>query len=48
MYCLLADRLDCAKYLIKMGCKLDQVDNAGRTGVHLAAHKVIPNNRQLN
>lgn len=41
MYCVLSDRLDCAKLLIKMGCKLDQVDKAGRSALHLAAHKVI-------
>lgn len=40
MYCVLADRLDCAKFLISMGCKLDQVDNAGRSATHSAAHKV--------
>ena len=40
MYCVLSDRLDCAKLLIKMGCKLDQVDKAGRSALHLAAHKV--------
>lgn len=39
MYCVLADRLDCAKYLINMGCNLDQVDNAGRSATHSAAHK---------
>ena len=40
MYCVLSDRLDCAKLLIKMGCQLDQVDKAGRSALHLAAHKV--------
>ncbi|XP_077966605.1 uncharacterized protein LOC120341845 isoform X2 [Styela clava] len=39
MYCVLADRLDCAKFLINMGCNLDQVDNAGRSAIHSAAHK---------
>lgn len=41
MYCVLADRLDCAKLLLKMKCNLDQVDKAGRSALHLAAHKVI-------
>jgi len=39
MYCVLSDRLDCAKSLIKMGCQLNSIDKAGRSALHLAAHK---------
>ena len=41
MYCVLSDRLDCAKLLIKMKANLHHVDKAGRSALHLAAHKVI-------
>ena len=40
MYCVLSDRLDCAKLLIKMKANLHYVDKAGRSALHLAAHKV--------
>ena len=41
MYCVLSDRLDCAKSLLKMKSDLHQVDKAGRSALHLAAHKVV-------
>ena len=48
MYCVLSDRVECAKLLLKMRCKLDQVDKAGRSALHLAAHKVLTSIHQIN
>ena len=39
IYCILADRLNTAKYLIKSGAQIGCVDNHGRSAVHIAAHK---------
>ncbi|XP_074644688.1 uncharacterized protein LOC141901380 [Tubulanus polymorphus] len=39
MYCVLADRLECAEILIKAGCFIDKTDKGGRTALHWAAHK---------
>ena len=39
MYCVLADRLNTAKYLIRQGALVACVDNHGRSAVHIAAHK---------
>jgi len=39
MYCVLADRLNTAKYLIRHGAQVNCVDNHGRSAVHIAAHK---------
>ncbi|ETE61570.1 Inversin, partial [Ophiophagus hannah] len=40
MYCILADRLDCAEVLLKTGTDVDKVDHSQRTALHLAAQKV--------
>lgn len=40
IFCVLADRVDCAEILLKAGCKVDQKDETGRTALHWAAHKV--------
>ena len=40
MYCVLADRLNTAKYLIRQGAQVACVDNHGRSAVHIAAHKL--------
>ncbi|KAM6449311.1 inversin isoform 4-T6 [Liasis olivaceus] len=39
MYCILADRLDCAEALLKMGTDVDKADHSQRTALHLAAQK---------
>ncbi|XP_062986914.1 inversin isoform X2 [Elgaria multicarinata webbii] len=39
MYCVLADRLDCAEALLKTGTDVNKVDHSQRTALHLAAQK---------
>ncbi|XP_072033819.1 uncharacterized protein [Amphiura filiformis] len=39
MFAVLADRLDCAEVLIKIGAKVNVEDNGGRTALHWAAYK---------
>ncbi|XP_026534114.1 inversin isoform X4 [Notechis scutatus] len=39
MYCILADRLDCAEVLLKTGTDVDKADHSQRTALHLAAQK---------
>ncbi|GCC25049.1 hypothetical protein chiPu_0003454 [Chiloscyllium punctatum] len=39
MYCVLADRLDCAEALIKAGVNINKADHSQRTALHLAAQK---------
>ncbi|XP_048117745.1 inversin isoform X3 [Alosa alosa] len=39
MYCVLADRLDCAETLLKAGAAVNQRDHSHRTALHLAAQK---------
>ncbi|XP_078093347.1 inversin isoform X2 [Mustelus asterias] len=39
MYCVLADRLDCAETLIKAGVNVNKADRSQRTALHLAAQK---------
>lgn len=39
MYCVLADRLDCAEALLKAGAAVNQRDHSHRTALHLAAQK---------
>ena len=40
MYCILADRLDAAKYLLALpNLDVNIADKAGRTALHVAAHK---------
>ena len=40
MYCVLADRLDCAEILLKAGASVNKTDHSQRTALHLAAQKV--------
>lgn len=40
MYCVLADRLDCAEILLKAGASVNKTDLSQRTALHLAAQKV--------
>jgi len=40
MYCVLADRLDCAEVLLKAGAAVNNTDHSQRTALHLAAQKV--------
>jgi ankyrin repeat protein len=40
MFCILADRLDCAELLLKAGTQVSKTDKGGRTAIHWAAHKV--------
>lgn len=40
MYCVLADRLDCAEVLLKAGGAVNKTDHSQRTALHLAAQKV--------
>jgi ankyrin repeat protein len=40
MYCVLADRLDCAEALLKAGASVNKTDHSQRTALHLTAHKV--------
>nr|KAF6314698.1 inversin [Myotis myotis] len=40
MYCVLADRLDCADTLLKAGADVNKTDHSQRTALHLAAQKV--------
>lgn len=40
MYCVLADRLDCAEVLLKAGASINKTDHSQRTALHLAAQKV--------
>uniref|UniRef100_A0A2D4KKV9 Uncharacterized protein n=1 Tax=Micrurus paraensis TaxID=1970185 RepID=A0A2D4KKV9_9SAUR len=42
MYCILADRLDCAEVLLKTGTDVDKADHSQRTALHLAAQKILP------
>uniref|UniRef100_A0A8C9W3K7 Inversin n=1 Tax=Scleropages formosus TaxID=113540 RepID=A0A8C9W3K7_SCLFO len=39
MYCVLADRLDCAVILLKAGASVNKADRSKRTALHLAAQK---------
>ncbi|XP_048366382.1 inversin [Sphaerodactylus townsendi] len=39
MYCVLADRLDCAEALLKTGIDVNKADCSQRTALHLAAQK---------
>ncbi|KAK3756744.1 hypothetical protein RRG08_018466 [Elysia crispata] len=39
MYCVLADRPDCAEILMKAGAQVNLKDKGGRTALHWAAHK---------
>uniref|UniRef100_A0AAV2MCS4 Inversin n=1 Tax=Knipowitschia caucasica TaxID=637954 RepID=A0AAV2MCS4_KNICA len=39
MYCVLADRLDCADILLKTGASVNKADHSHRTALHLAAQK---------
>ncbi|XP_039593424.1 inversin isoform X2 [Polypterus senegalus] len=39
MYCVLADRLDCAETLLKAGADVNKADHSCRTALHLAAQK---------
>uniref|UniRef100_A0A8C0IV01 Inversin n=1 Tax=Chelonoidis abingdonii TaxID=106734 RepID=A0A8C0IV01_CHEAB len=39
MYCVLADRLDCAEALLKAGVGINKADHSRRTALHLAAQK---------
>ncbi|KAL4617062.1 inversin [Arapaima gigas] len=39
MYCVLADRLDCAVTLLKAGASVNNADRSKRTALHLAAQK---------
>uniref|UniRef100_A0A8C5L8Q6 Inversin n=1 Tax=Jaculus jaculus TaxID=51337 RepID=A0A8C5L8Q6_JACJA len=39
MYCVLADRLDCAEALLKAGADVNKTDHSRRTALHLAAQK---------
>lgn len=40
MYCVLADRLDCAEVLLKAGASVSKTDHSQRSALHLAAQKV--------
>ena len=40
IFCVLADRVECAEILLKAGCKVDKKDETGRTALLWAAHKV--------
>ncbi|XP_072460611.1 inversin isoform X2 [Notamacropus eugenii] len=39
MYCVLADRVDCADALLKAGADVNKADHSQRTALHLAAQK---------
>ncbi|NP_001408058.1 inversin isoform 4 [Mus musculus] len=39
MYCVLADRVDCADALLKAGADVNKTDHSRRTALHLAAQK---------
>ncbi|CAG11933.1 unnamed protein product, partial [Tetraodon nigroviridis] len=39
MYCVLADRLDCAEILLKAGASVNKTDHSRRAALHLAAQK---------
>lgn len=39
MYCVLADRVDCAEALLKAGADVNRADRSRRTALHLAAQK---------
>ncbi|XP_029445760.1 inversin isoform X2 [Rhinatrema bivittatum] len=39
MYCVLADRIDCAEALLKAGANVNKADQSQRTALHLAAQK---------
>ncbi|XP_030060978.1 inversin [Microcaecilia unicolor] len=39
MYCVLADRMDCAEALLKAGANVNKADRSQRTALHLAAQK---------
>ncbi|XP_019364710.1 PREDICTED: inversin isoform X2 [Gavialis gangeticus] len=39
MYCVLADRVDCAEALLKAGADVNKSDRSQRTALHLAAQK---------
>uniref|UniRef100_A0A2K5KK45 Inversin n=7 Tax=Cercopithecidae TaxID=9527 RepID=A0A2K5KK45_CERAT len=41
MYCVLADRLDCADALLKAGADVNKTDHSQRTALHLAAQKAL-------
>ena len=46
MFCVLADRLECAELLLKSGAQVNMKDNGGRTALHWAAHKVSDDDDQ--
>ena len=39
MYCVLADRIECAEVILKAGADVNKKDVGGRTALHWAAHK---------
>lgn len=39
MYCVLADRVDCAEVLLKAGASVNKTDHSQRSALHLAAQK---------
>ncbi|KAG7282201.1 hypothetical protein CRUP_034948 [Coryphaenoides rupestris] len=44
MYCVLADRLDCAEALLKAGASVNKTDHSQRSALHLTAHKCVQGN----
>lgn len=48
MYCVLADRLDCAEILLKAGASVNKTDHSQRTALHLAAQKVRTSTEYTN
>lgn len=46
MFCVLADRLECAELLLRAGTQVNKCDKGGRTALHWAAHKVIRGTRE--
>lgn len=48
MYCVLADRLDCAEALLKTGTDVNKADHSQRTALHLAAQKVTNDTQRID
>lgn len=48
MYCVLADRLDCAEVLLKAAAAVNKTDHSQRTALHLAAQKVTHTHTHLS